>query len=89
MYETVKSIADEYVDQLQKIFDQIEGLLKVVNGLVQQTIMQTVAEQVSRATAETRRAAEASKKEGGKSNKQVQRETKWSTKGVGGSQLCG
>ena len=34
MYETVKSIADEYLDQLQKIFDQIEGLLKVVQGQV-------------------------------------------------------
>ena len=34
MYETVKGIADQYVDQLQKIFDEIEGLLTVVNDLV-------------------------------------------------------
>ena len=61
MYETVKSIADEYLDELQKIFDQIEGLLKMVNDLVQQ-IMNTVEEQVARATEETRRAAEASKR---------------------------
>ena len=61
MYETVKGIADEYVDQLKNISDQIEGLLIVVNDLVQQT-MKTFVEQVSRATAETRQAAEASKK---------------------------
>ena len=61
MYETVKGIADQYVDQLQKIFDQIEGLLTVVNDLVQQT-MKTVAEQVLQDTEEIRRAAEASKK---------------------------
>ena len=62
MYETVKSIADEYVDQLKNISDQIEGLLIVVNDLVQQT-MKTVAEQVLQDTEEIRRAAEASKKE--------------------------
>ena len=62
MYETVKSIADEYVDQLKNISDQIEGLLIVVNDLVQQTI-KTVAEQVLQDTEEIRRAAEASKKE--------------------------
>ena len=53
MYETVKGIADQYVDQLQKIFDEIEGLLTVVNDLVQQT-MKTVAEQVLQDTEETR-----------------------------------
>ena len=61
MYETVKGIADEYVDQLKNISDQIEGLLVVVNDLVQQT-MKTVAEQVLQDTEEIRRAAEASKK---------------------------
>ena len=61
MYETVKSIADEYLDQLQKIFDKIEELLKVVNDLIQQ-MMKTVEEQVAQATEEARRAAEASKK---------------------------
>ena len=62
MDETVKGIADQYVDQLQKIFDEIEGLLTVVNDLVQQT-MKTVAEQVLQDTEEIRRAAKASKKE--------------------------
>ena len=61
MYETLKSIADEYVEQLTNVFQKIDDLVQLISNQIAKMI-KIVEERVSQATHQVRAEIEESKK---------------------------